>query len=441
MCWTYEGAPKKSENWKFPFSSKIHHQVKNKVNAHMLIGDGSDPNWPFCSKTYTSLGGWLFAQRRDFPHEPLYYTCGLFSNHGDSQGFASPKGADTTRGSILCGVFQASGYTLSHFHVDLSQPVHFLSSLSRLLCSRLFASLTFKHPIGRYRWRTKRFVALKIINNNDSKGSYFERDIEDHIRRQTLSHRGRPVVRSCLDSFEVAGPIGKHLCLAYEPAREPLWIFQKRFASDRFPLPMAKGGLGNMYPQITDFGAATLLANDSHHGTVQFGTRPIQPDYYRAPEVALGCGWSFSADIWNLGVMAWNIIEGTELFSQVQNGEGKYDANAHLAELIALLGVPPKKLLVMSDSMSQIEWSPAITDERGGIYKNNRDYFGGPFFDGHGKFLYDDLIPTRKLEDTVPSLEPRDKETFLSFIKQMLAWLPEERKTARELMEHPFLSQ
>ncbi|QSS57221.1 protein kinase [Histoplasma capsulatum var. duboisii H88] len=196
-----------------------------------------------------------------------------------------------------------------------------------------------------------------------------------------------------------------------------------------------------MYPQITDFGAATLLANDSHHGTVQFGTRPIQPDYYRAPEVALGCGWSFSADIWNLGVMAWNIIEGTELFSQVQNGEGKYDANAHLAELIALLGVPPKKLLVMSDSMSQIEWSPAITDERGGIYKNNRDYFGGPFFDGHGKFLYDDLIPTRKLEDTVPSLEPRDKETFLSFIKQMLAWLPEERKTARELMEHPFLSQ
>ncbi|KAG5289160.1 protein kinase [Histoplasma ohiense] len=140
--------------------------------------------------------------------------------------------------------------------------------------------------------------------------------------------------------------------------------------------PLDSSGLGNMYPQITDFGAATLLANDSHDGTVQFGTRPIQPDYYRAPEAVLGCGWSFSADIWNLGVMAWNIIEGTELFSQVQDAEGKYDANAHLAEMIALLGVPPKKLLVRSDSMSQVEWSPAITDERGGIYKNNRDYFG-----------------------------------------------------------------
>lgn len=57
-----------------------------------------------------------------------------------------------------------------------------------------------------------------------------------------------------------------------------------------------------------------------------------------------------------------------------------------------------------------------------------------------GKVLYDNLIPTRKLEDTVPSLETEQRETFISFIKQMLVWLPEERKTARELMEHPFLN-
>ncbi|GIK01903.1 hypothetical protein Aspvir_005944 [Aspergillus viridinutans] len=328
---------------------------------------------------------------------------------------------------------------------------------------------------------TERLVALKIINNDNPKGAHHERDIEEHIGQQNPSHRGRPVIRNCLDSFEVTGPIGNHLCLAYEPAREPLWILQRRFESERFPLSMAKGekilpkfvkeqaarsmqcktdpntgrvvyrchndfgplepsGLGNMYPQITDFGAATLLDNDRHDGTVQLGTRPIQPDYYRAPEVVLGCGWSFSADIWNLGVMVWNIIEGTELFTQVQDAEGNYDPKAHLAEMIALLGPPPKKLLVMSDSMAQVEWSPAITDERGKIYKNNREYFGGPFFDDDGKFLYDDLIPTRKLEDSVPSLETGDKEACLSFIKQMLAWLPEERKTAQKLMEHPFLN-
>lgn len=82
---------------------------------------------------------------------------------------------------------------------------------------------------------------------------------------------------------------------------------------------------------------------------------------------------------------AWNIVEGRELFTQVQDARGNYDSKAHLAEMIALLGPPPKKLLVMSDSTAQAEWSPAITDESGKIHKNNRDYFGGPFFDGEGR--------------------------------------------------------
>ncbi|GKZ35249.1 hypothetical protein AbraIFM66950_005843 [Aspergillus brasiliensis] len=358
------------------------------------------------------------------------------------------------------------------------------------------------------------YQPLKILKNNNPKRAHHERQIEEHIAQQTPSHRGCPVIRTYLDSFEVTGPISKHLCLAYEPAREPLWLYQRRFGGGRFTLPMAKAyiliilagldylhsvcrvvhtdlkldnilitfksenilprfvkeqeaqsmqcktdpetdrviyrchnnfgpldpsGLGNIYPQITDFGAATLLGNGGDHGAVQLGTRPIQPDYYRAPEVVLGCGWSYSADIWNLGVMIWNILKCTELFTQAQDAKGTYLPKAHLAEMIALLGPPPEKLLVMSESMAQLEWSPAITDERGKVYKNNREYFGGPFFDEEGNFLYNDLIPVRKLEDTVPSLARDDREAFLSFIRQMLTWLPEERKAARELMDHPFL--
>jgi serine/threonine-protein kinase SRPK3 len=30
---------------------------------------------------------------------------------------------------------------------------------------------------------------------------------------------------------------------------------------------------------------------------------PIQPPLFHAPEVILGTGWSYSADIWNLGVL------------------------------------------------------------------------------------------------------------------------------------------
>lgn len=60
--------------------------------------------------------------------------------------------------------------------------------------------------------------------------------------------------------------------------------------------------------------------------------------------------------------------------------------------MIALLGPPPKKLLVMSNSMAQVEWSPAITDERGKIFKNNREYFGGPFFDDEGRLMLQHLL-------------------------------------------------
>jgi len=49
--------------------------------------------------------------------------------------------------------------------------------------------------------------------------------------------------------------------------------------------------------QIGDFGHAERgdVGNPQIH--------PIQPDQYRAPEVILGAGWTYSADIWNVGVL------------------------------------------------------------------------------------------------------------------------------------------
>ena len=63
--------------------------------------------------------------------------------------------------------------------------------------------------------------------------------------------------------------------------------------------------LRKMLPKIVDFGLATRSESDKQ-GQVRnerVGSHPIQPDHYRAPEVILGCPWSFSADIWNIGVL------------------------------------------------------------------------------------------------------------------------------------------
>lgn len=58
----------------------------------------------------------------------------------------------------------------------------------------------------------------------------------------------------------------------------------------------------NMFPKIIDFDLATRLGSDNSL-VEAIGTHPIQPNHYRAPEVMLGCGWDYSADIWNLGVL------------------------------------------------------------------------------------------------------------------------------------------
>ena len=127
--------------------------------------------------------------------------------------------------------------------------------------------------------------------------------------------------------------------------------------------------------------------------------------------------------------------------------------------MFALLGHPPPELLARLHSMREYQWPEPVKTVDGVTYDSAEQYFDGPFFDHNGiwnpipcitkvmslhlanaliigKFLYEDLIPNRNLADTLPSLEEKEKENFLSFARMMLAWLPEERKTARELMEH-----
>ncbi|KAF4154528.1 hypothetical protein CNMCM6936_005944 [Aspergillus lentulus] len=369
--------------------------------------------------------------------------------------------------------------------------------------------------ISRLKWQTEQTVALKIINSNNSDDARHEKEIESHISQQDPEHRGRVILRTCMDDFEVTGPEGKHTCLVYEPMREPLWILQRRFVDRKLPLPIAKayiyfllvgldylhseckvvhtdlklgnvlmsfenenilanfikrqqpmqykvdgesgrtiyrchndfGALDgreieNLIPKIADFGLAMRLDKPStRDGMVgeQLGIYPIQPDYYRAPEVILGCGWDFKADIWNFGVLLWNILGSKELFQQVHDTNGQYDAKSHLAEMIALLGPPPGVLLAKLKAMSERNWPQPVTNDAGKLCNNAQEFFDGPFFNAEDKFRHNELIPSRSLEDTIQFFEEKDREAFLSFARQMLTWLPEKRKTARELMDHPFL--
>ncbi|KAJ9212960.1 hypothetical protein DTO166G4_5464 [Paecilomyces variotii] len=349
-------------------------------------------------------------------------------------------------------------------------------------------------------------VALKIVNNNASSAGR-EREVEEHISTIDPSHRGRSLIRTLLDSFEVKGPGGTHSCLVYPPMRESLSMYQRRFHDRKMPLPLIKTyirglltGLEYLHkkcrivhtdlklenimvsfedqtvladfmdfqlekpmafktdstgrpvyqsrndfgplkslrsiPQLVDFGLAIRLEEDD-----DWGVWPIQPDHYRAPEVVLGIGWQMPADIWNFGVLLWDMLEGRELFRHIYDQQGHYDAKLHIAEMVALLGPPPPEIIQRYQYMREYSWPEPVRREDGRVCETAEEYFSGPFFDDNGRFLYEDLIPDRKLDNTVSFLEEEEREAFLDLVKGMLVWHPDARKTAGELARHAFLQQ
>ncbi|RJE21282.1 Protein kinase domain protein [Aspergillus sclerotialis] len=295
-------------------------------------------------------------------------------------------------------------------------------------------------------------VALKITNN--ALYANHEREIEEHISAADPSHRGRSLIRTLLDSFDIAGPEGSHLCLVYPLMREPLSSYQRRFGNRMMPLPFIKtyiralltgldylhtkcktvhtdlspdlklenimvsfedptvlsdfmdskldqpmaykvdetgrpvyvsyndfGPIKNLrsIPQFVDFGLAIRLEEED-----DWGVWPIQPDHYRAPEVILGNGWQTPTDVWNLGVLLWDLVGGGELFRHIHDKQRHYDAKLHVAEMIALFGPPPPEVIERYRYMRGYKWPQPVRREDNKVCESAEEYFCGPFFDDEG---------------------------------------------------------
>lgn len=110
--------------------------------------------------------------------------------------------------------------------------------------------------------------------------------------------------------------------------------------------------------------------------------------------------------------------------------------------------------------MRRWNFAPAVENDDQTSCHKAYQYYKGPFFDDEGiicnaklsiavpclcsstgKFLHSDLIPSDlNFEDTITALEGEEKRDFLDFVvNNMLCWLPEKRKTAKELLKHTWL--
>ncbi|KAL1846435.1 hypothetical protein Plec18170_009161 [Paecilomyces lecythidis] len=132
------------------------------------------------------------------------------------------------------------------------------------------------------------------------------------------------------------------------------------------------------------------------------------PNVYRAPEVVLKANWDYTVDIWNVALVAWDMLCTRTLFDG-RNSDGIFDDRVHLAELVALLGPPPEEF------RKRMELSSVFWDES-----------------GSWKGLAP--LPDITLERSVENIDGEDKEGFLRWFRLALQWDPKDRPTAQELL-------
>ncbi|KAK2756125.1 hypothetical protein FQN54_005533 [Arachnomyces sp. PD_36] len=317
-----------------------------------------------------------------------------------------------------------------------------------------------------------RHVAMKVYERNSAQGQR-ELDIYNHLNSITTANVGATLVRTALDDFEISAPTGKHLCLIHQPLGMRLADLKARASGRKLPEELLKLTLIHILhaldflhteakivhtdiqdknillgvedesifssfekselenpsarkidgdrviyksrelqipkvhgrPVLCDFGEART-GSDSYH-------EDIQPYLYRAPEVLLRMRWDHKVDIWNVGVLIWDIFENMHLFDA--RDENKENSNLHhLAEMVALLGSPPNDFLRKSD-------------------------YAPEFFDDQGNWRNAIPIPSISLEKLELNLSGSNKDLFLQFVRKMLQWTPEARQSAKELLDDPWL--
>ncbi|KAK5937467.1 hypothetical protein PMZ80_010085 [Knufia obscura] len=176
---------------------------------------------------------------------------------------------------------------------------------------------------------------------------------------------------------------------------------------------------------ISDLGEAEDGKLQRHHNA--------QPNWYRSPEVMLKADWSYPADIWNVGAMIWDLFEGKGMFFGDDPEFKVYSTRAHLAEIIGMLGPPPLDLLKRGRRVDE------FFDEKGISTPSTVLKVAYPKFDV-GNFIAEVAVPDNSLEGSEERLEGDNKKAFLEFMRSMLQWRPEDRKTAKDLLQDPWLN-
>ena len=122
--------------------------------------------------------------------------------------------------------------------------------------------------------------------------------------------------------------------------------------------------------RVIDFGSATF--DDAHHSAV------VSTRHYRAPEVILGLGWTYPADLWSAGCILVELATGDALFQTHENLE-------HLAMMESVLGPMPEGTLEAVRRAAGLISSDMVIPPPHGSHRAGRHHGRGILRDRHSR--------------------------------------------------------
>lgn len=81
----------------------------------------------------------------------------------------------------------------------------------------------------------------------------------------------------------------------------------------------------------------------------------------------------------------WDLLENKSLFERPAGEDSEYDAQVHLAQMISLLGPPPRELVKSERLYRGHRLKHPTMNHRGKLCQNMNGFWGGPYFDENGK--------------------------------------------------------
>eukprot|EP01002_Notosolenus_urceolatus_P014707 NODE_646_length_1883_cov_27.073610_g518_i0.p1 GENE.NODE_646_length_1883_cov_27.073610_g518_i0~~NODE_646_length_1883_cov_27.073610_g518_i0.p1 ORF type:complete len:420 (+),score=171.75 NODE_646_length_1883_cov_27.073610_g518_i0:173-1432(+) len=160
--------------------------------------------------------------------------------------------------------------------------------------------------------------------------------------------------------------------------------------------------------RVIDFGGTT----DERHSPHSI----VSTRHYRAPEVILGTGWMFGADMWSVGCILAELLTGRVLFDTHDNREHLALMEKAIAPLpdFAVRGCTPESAKMFRPDL-KLDW-PRIAPSESSVAKVKK---------------------MKNIRQLLPAQEPE----LVDLITKLLDYNKTTRLGAREALNHPFITR